>query len=81
MIGVSMGDGEGSSQMAGTTSQDWTRHSGTLRTAEPLRADGRRGRRGVEILLKNLKSSGAAPWMIRSVEESLREPAAGNGRR
>lgn len=65
--------------MAGTTSRDWEQHTGTLRTAEPLRT-GTRGRRGVEILLKNLRSSGAAPWMIRSVEESLRGPSAGNGK-
>ena len=61
------------------TGRDWVRHSGTLRTAEPLRT-GQRGRRGVEILLKNLRRTGAEPWMIRSVEESLRDPSTANGK-
>jgi hypothetical protein len=65
--------------MAVTTPRDWEHHGGTLRTAEPLRS-GTRGRRGVEILLKNLRRSGADDWMIRSVERSLRNPATGNGR-
>lgn len=56
--------------MAGTTDRSWEHHGGTLRTAEPLRS-GPRGRRGVEILLKNLRATGADEWMIRSVEKSL----------
>jgi hypothetical protein len=66
--------------MAGTTPRDWQHHGGTLRTAEPLR-EGPRGRRGVQILLKNLRRTGAEPWMIRSVEESLRDGSSSNGRR
>lgn len=66
--------------MAATTPRDWEQHGGTLRTAEPLRA-GPRGRRGVEILLKNLRRTGADDWMIRSVERSLRDGAAADGRR
>ena len=54
----------------GDTARTWVHHGGTLRTAEPLRS-GTRGRRGVEILLKNLRSTGAEEWMIRSVEQSL----------
>ena len=56
--------------MSGTTERSWEHHSGTLRTAKPLRS-GPRGRRGVEILLKNLRATGADEWMIRSVEKSL----------
>lgn len=66
--------------MAGTTDRDWEHHGGTLRTAKPLRA-GQRGRRGVEILLKNLRETGADEWMIRSVEKSLHEPSRSNGTR
>lgn len=57
----------------------WVQHDGTLRTAEPLRR-GDRGRRGVEVLLKHLRSSGADEWMIRSVEETLQDPSSSNGR-
>jgi hypothetical protein len=65
--------------MAGTTDRDHQAQVSTLRTAEPLRA-GPRGRRGVEILLKNLRRTGADEWMIRSVEKSLRDPATANGK-
>jgi hypothetical protein len=65
--------------MAGTD-RGWEHHGGTLRTAEPLRS-GTRGRRGVEILLKNLRQTGADEWMIRSVEKSLNGHGRANGTR